>query len=165
MDIRKVLLSTSYMLLLFQCMNSAYAALPEACFASKYDYDLYTRYGDEGAPDPAPIDWYNSTVEQMGEYDKRVEDYHYGDPKLAAVKISVKQSQAASGAKIVADASGSTTPSGKKTYTWGSSNVVSTSAEYSRAGGSPGTYSNIQLTVEDPVCGVSAGTQVTMTNK
>lgn len=168
MTIRNIILSCSCLSVLWHYSLAAYADFPASCFQSKDDYDLYLKYGDQAPPPPPMIDeaHYNSlSISEKMEY-QRLYSLHMRGPVKpdAKVVINVKQSQASSGAPVIADASGSKTPSGTKGYAWGSANVVSTSAEYSSPGGAPGTYHNIQLKVTDPVCGAKAVTQVKVTS-
>lgn len=162
MDITKALIPSVFFCL-FMSM-SAHAAYPQACFQSEKDYQLWLKYGEEGPPEPDRLSA-DPTEEEWDKHDAQIDEYQYGRGKKASVSIRVTQTQASPGEKIIANASNSTTPSGKKAFSWGSSDIVSTTAEYSIKGGASGTYSNIQLTVTDPVCEVSASTQVRMTNK
>lgn len=158
MDITKTLIS-SVSLYLLVTMN-AHAAYPEQCFQSDNDYKVYQKFGDNGSPG-----FDNSQVTadtSHKEYLWLRQAGTYGPPKKKVIDISVKQTQASSGATIYADASPSVTPSGQAVYRWGNG---STNPQYSASGGNPGSYSNIQLTVSDPVCGVSASTQVRVTSK
>lgn len=162
MDITNTLIS-SVSFCLLMTMN-AQAAYPEACFQSEKDYQIYVKYGEKGPPEADELSE-DFTAEEWYKHHAQLLEYQYGTGKKANVSIPVTQTQSAPGEKLIANASNSTTPSGKKVFYWGSSDIVSTTAEYSTKGGPSGTYSNIQPTVADPVCEVSASNQVRMTSK
>lgn len=153
-----------YMLANFPAI--ANAALPEVCFKSKIDHEVYLKYGDEYPPYPIS-DERNPMSDE--EYELAESYFHHGPAKRKSISISVKQTQAGPGQMIHANASGSSTPSGSKTFSWTSnsgSSTYSSSAEYStNPGVSKGAYSNVTLNVGDPVCGITESTRVQMVNQ
>ncbi|MFD2645978.1 hypothetical protein [Pseudomonas japonica] len=156
MDIKAVTCSAVCFIALAQLSVAADAGLPESCFQSQYDYTLYLKYGDSAPPDPNTVD-----TQQMNDraYRQLRADFMHGPAQKAAISIDFKQTQAASGEKVLLDASSSKTPSGKATYRWAD---YGTGAEYSLPGGASGSYSNVVLNVTDPVCGISQSKKLTI---
>ncbi|NNJ18358.1 hypothetical protein CSV86_025850 [Pseudomonas putida CSV86] len=129
MNIKKVY-KYAFLLAVANLTANAHAAIPETCFLSANDYKIYQTFGEAGSPgfDASKASLTMDDQEYM--WQRQVSKY--GPPKKKPVSISVKQTQASSGATIYVDASPSVTPSGKATYRWGNG---STSNEYSTSGG------------------------------
>ncbi|MFD2645982.1 hypothetical protein [Pseudomonas japonica] len=149
MNFRTISSLLTGLLAIAQFSTSAHAALPEACFKSKHDYELYLKHSNNT----------QSVSHSDGEF------YAGGAPEEDEVPqkktITINVDHTTSAGKIISNASRSSTPSGEKRFFWGTLSAPSSrSAEYTSNAGTPGTHRNIELTVQDPVCDVKASTQV-----
>ncbi|MFD2645980.1 hypothetical protein [Pseudomonas japonica] len=153
MDITLTSCKTVGLAILLYISASAYAdeaPLPASCF-NEEDYPNYLGTFDQ--------------------YQKERSSQNYVALKIQLrnqkkIKLEVHQSQPSSGATITLDASGTTVPSGKPTFVWGSSaDATAGSAIKTYPGRTSDTYFKVGLRVLDQVCKIEESTQITITSK
>ena len=142
--------------------NNLYAALPESCFQSPTDYEVYLMYGFGHPWNPYadkgmyPYPQINPGKEVIEKYERTTKN---GPAKIKSISIDTKE--VVVNGKPYMDASMSTTPSGEKSYFWQAVDEKSIMDSTSKFPLTPaGAEYLFNLTVSDPVCGTKVTKQL-----
>jgi hypothetical protein len=139
--------------------SNAYSALPELCFQTKLDVEIYYKFGFDTPPVYSPEDEYIFSKTPSGDYHKAIEYGKHGPAKRKAITIATKEITV--NGKPYMDASESTTPSGKKSYFWQAATDRGIMDSTSKFPLTPaGAEYLFNLTVSDPVCEAKATKQL-----
>ena len=133
---------------------SAFSGLPEACFKTKFDYEIYLKY-EFDKPDPPA--YFNGP----GVAAWMQKSYEHGPAQKQTVTITTKEISV--NGKLYMDASESTTPSGVKNFLWQAIHnkaIMDTASKFILT--PAGQEYLFNLTVHDPVCETKATEQITL---
>lgn len=144
MSIRKISATAACLIAISNYSANAYSALPESCFKTKFDYEIYLEY-EFNTP------WDQGFYHGVTKMNWLHKAYNHGPAQRKTITINTKEVSISG--KLYLDASESTTPSSEKSYLWQAVNAKGFMDSSSKFLITPtGSEQLFNLTLFDPVC-------------